>query len=627
MARTKTNFFLRTVRHAKNYGGAPVCAAINTAIIPFGPGHIVYLYIMLQQQPTGITENEPLSFDETVRRALSFCDTLPDDFAPYRAQLAELQTRLSGGRLHFAVLGQFNRGKSTFINALLGIKTLPASVLPLTSVPTIIEYGAEQQCRIRFTNGKDDLVVREPAELMESTLRQYVAEENNPKNKFHVRDVTVTCASDLLINGTVLIDTPGFGSTHLHNTKTTIDLLIECDAALFLLSADPPMTQAEMDFLRRVRERVPKLFFILNKVDLLTTSELDEVDRFIRGILTKELGFMSDTQLYHTSAIHGNRLGSGLDTVKKEVLDFMLHEKYFTLSEALQDKYAEATTSIKSLLEKRLTNLLAPLTSMKGEINAITTAIQSLGLELESQIKNCAEEKDLLNAKINLWTSENLESYSLSMKKALDVLLTDKYFPAEAASIASSMLPKHANDMGAQLLSVMLELANKSIRAIALHHALAFSNLQKRYAELMTGSNIEPHDPEKLAGQLEINPVAIRKAFNTDVEPWDTPQPQIMDIFRKKNIRFDAIREFYDPLCVTSVLESVDKAGTQARSAVDAAWKNVRTTIRAGYQEMINYLKMIHSTKQDKLDRDHAAVKEEIRFLRDKLKELKTLMY
>jgi GTPase Era involved in 16S rRNA processing len=581
---------------------------------------------MSAQQQANINENEPLSFDETVRRALAFCDSLPDDFAQYRAQLAELRTRLSDGRLHFAVLGQFNRGKSTFINSLLGIKALPASVLPLTSVPTVIEYGTEQMCKIRFTDGKEDLVVRDAAEVMEGTLRLYVAEESNPKNKFCVRDAVVSCKSDLLVNGTVLIDTPGFGSTHLHNTQTTLDLLIECDAALFLLSADPPMTQTEMEFLKHVKERVPKIFFILNKVDLLTPEGLDEVDRFIKNILCRDLGFPGDTALYRTSAIKGSDAASGLDAVKKQVLDFMIREKYFTLSEALRDKYAEATVAIRSLLENKLAALTAPLTCAKDEIGAITAAIQSLGLELESQIKSCAEEKEALDVKINTWTNENLNSYNMSMDRALDVLLTGKYFPTEAASIASSMLPKHANDMGARLLSVMLELANKSIRALALRHALAFSGLQKRYAELLRGSSIKPHEPEKLAGHLEIVITDYRKFFEAAPQSWDVPQPQVMDIFRKKSARFEAIREFYQPLCAESVAAIIAAAGKQARTTVDAAWENMRGTMHAGYQEMIDYLRQVHREKQEKLDRNQTAVRPEAAFLREKIGELKTLM-
>jgi GTP-binding protein EngB required for normal cell division len=581
----------------------------------------------------GFGEEEPVSFDETVRRALVFCDSLTEDFAHHRGLLAELQTRLSGGRLHFAVLGQFNRGKSTFINALLGMKSLPSSVLPLTSVPTLIEYGAAQSCKIRFIDGKNDLIVNNPAEI-ESTLRQYVAEENNPQNRFSVRDATVTCASELIVNGTVLIDTPGFGSTHLHNTKTTLDLLVECDAALFLLSADPPMTEAEMDFLRNVKERVPRIFFILNKIDLLTEQELDEVDRFIRGLLTRELGFPGDTPLYHTCAIKGIQadglvdldddgwIQSGLEAVKSEVLDFMVREKYFTLSEALQDKYREVMSAVRSQLEKKLEDKLAPFNNTRGDLNKITVAIQSLGLELESHTKKCADEKAALSAKINVWTGENLESYVMSMKKALGVLLSGKYIPIEAASIASTLLPKHANDLGGRLLLSMLEFANKPIRTLALNHALAFSNLQKRYADLLKDSGIAPLSPEKFVEQIDFNAAGRQNAFETE-ETWPQPQPQVTDIFRKKSARFETIREFYEPLCAEAVSKNISEAAKQVQAQIDVTWDSIYKSTTESYRQLIAYLKQLHKSKQALLEKDEMTAKPEVAFLRDKLKMCK----
>jgi GTP-binding protein EngB required for normal cell division len=583
-----------------------------------------------------LPDDEPLSFDETVKRALAFCETLPaGDFAPCRAQLAELQTRLSKGRLHFAVLGQFNRGKSTFINALLGIKALPTSVLPLTSVPTVIEYGAEKFCKIRFLDGREDLVIKDSDSEMENALRQYVAEENNPKNRYRVRDAAIACKSELLANGTILIDTPGFGSTHLHNTQTTLDLLIECDAALFLLSADPPMTQTELEFLRLVKERVPKLFFILNKVDLLAPPGLDEVDRFIKDLLCRELGFPINTPLYRTCAIKGESAEkadpadpdwaqSGLEAVREEVLDFMVKEKYFTLSEALSDKYDEAMGAAKALLEEKLNAKLAPLDKAKEDIAVITGAIQALSLELESEMKKSAEEKDALDAKINSRTKENTESYKESMKKALNVLLSDKYFPVEAAGIASTLLPKHANDLGAQLLGDILESANKSIRARALHHTLAYARLQKRYAEYLGGDATKQQSPEELIGRLEISTADCRKTFDRAAFP--VPHPQLTDIFRNKHARFEAIRLFYEPLCDESISENIQKADKQARELINKAWDEMRKTIKGSCDTLIGCLKLIHQTKQNALAEDEKEAKPEILFLRDKIKEIKTLI-
>jgi len=575
--------------------------------------------------------SEPRSFDEMVRDAIAFCEPLGEDFIYYRSQLSELKTRLSKGRLHFAVLGQFNRGKSTFINALLGMKTLPTSVLPLTSVPTIIEYGTKQSCKIRFLNEKEDLVVKDCAERIENTLRQFVAEESNPQNRFGVKDAIVTCDSSLLLNGTVLIDTPGFGSTHLHNTQTTLDLLAECDAALFLLSADPPMTQTEMDFLRQVKNYVPKLFFALNKVDLLTDDGLDEVDNFIKKILSRELGISDEIKLFHTSAKSAMQAAaqdlkdehwakSGIEELKKTVLNFMIREKYFTLSEALGGKYKEATGAVKALLEKKLNEKITPLENAQQILTALTEDIHAVSREQESVIKACAEKKNEMKERVSGWKNEHLKTHKLSIEKALELLLNGAYFPDEAASIAATVLPKHACDLGIQLLGSLVESANKAIRGLIINHTEALSHLQAQ----VSSENEEAPSSEKLISQLEIAAGDLRDIF--DSTPFPPPAPQMRDVFRKKILRLKAIEDYYAPLCEQRITQDIDKAVVHAENMIEAAWKNLQNTLWTPYQKLIDSTKLIHSSKQSQFEKEREEAKAEITFLKTKLNEINQIL-
>jgi Dynamin family len=73
--------------------------------------------------------------------------------SPLAGRLHVLRDRLSRERLQLAVLGQFKRGKSTFINALLGANLLPTGVIPLTAVATFISWRPEPLVVIRFHNG------------------------------------------------------------------------------------------------------------------------------------------------------------------------------------------------------------------------------------------------------------------------------------------------------------------------------------------------------------------------------------------------------------------------------------------------------------------------------------------
>jgi hypothetical protein len=95
--------------------------------------------------------------------------------------------------------------------------------------------------------------------------------------------------SSFLRRGVVLVDTPGIGSTHLKNTLVTYDFLSRIDAAIFVLSVDPPISQAEVEFLREVRNQVDRIFFVQNKIDYVTDEDKLEALRFSESIIENAL--------------------------------------------------------------------------------------------------------------------------------------------------------------------------------------------------------------------------------------------------------------------------------------------------------------------------------------------------
>jgi ribosome biogenesis GTPase A len=131
-----------------------------------------------------------------------------------REKLLSLEKKLASNELHLAVLGQMKRGKSSFINALLGAEVLPTGVLPVTAAITEIKYGPAPCAAILHTTGQRE-------EVGMSTLADYITEAGNPGNKRQVASVEIAYPSPFLESGMVIIDTPGIGSTHAHNTRTT----------------------------------------------------------------------------------------------------------------------------------------------------------------------------------------------------------------------------------------------------------------------------------------------------------------------------------------------------------------------------------------------------------------------
>jgi GTP-binding protein EngB required for normal cell division len=219
-------------------------------------------------------------------------------------KLRALRKRFEEGRLRVAVLGQFKRGKSTLLNALLGAPLLPTGVTPVTAISTFVEASDSTWVRVAFNGGKAPIVTSAAHEIP-SVLERHISEAQNPHNRLDVASVTIGVRSDFLDEGIVLVDTPGVGSTFVHNTAAAEAVLTECDAALFVLSADPPITEAEATYLDKVRRLIAKIFFVLNKVDLLDDGDKTVAEQFLAGVLAERCPAHSPQRIFSLSAKRG----------------------------------------------------------------------------------------------------------------------------------------------------------------------------------------------------------------------------------------------------------------------------------------------------------------------------------
>jgi hypothetical protein len=195
-----------------------------------------------------------------------------------RAQLAALLDRLDAARMRVLVAGEAKRGKSTLINALLGREVLPSGVTPLTAVTTTVRYGDDEHAEVRFRDGHDE---KHPL----AALTDLVTERGNPGNRRGIADVTVYLAAPVLAGGVELVDTPGTGSVFEWDTETAHEALRSMDAAVFVLTADPPVSASERDLLGQVAGLSVTTFAVLNKADHLDEDGLGEAVEFTRRVL------------------------------------------------------------------------------------------------------------------------------------------------------------------------------------------------------------------------------------------------------------------------------------------------------------------------------------------------------
>lgn len=224
---------------------------------------------------------------------------LVGDLLPEQAHeiLADGLRRLEQGRFHLVVVGEFKRGKSSLVNALLGEDVLPTGVVPTTSGVIVVRRGARRRLLVGFADEERERPLDE--------LATVATEDGNPRNVLGVTSIVVEVESRLLADGLCLIDTPGLGSTHLHNTEATMRFVPRADAALVVLAADQPLGSAERELIAQTAEFAPHLVFALNRVDLLDEEGARAARRFVLNGITDE-GRRGGADIFSVSARTGD---------------------------------------------------------------------------------------------------------------------------------------------------------------------------------------------------------------------------------------------------------------------------------------------------------------------------------
>src|SRR5215204_7226093 len=153
------------------------------------------------------------------------------------------------------IVGEFNAGKSAFINALLGSKVVTEGVTPTTAQINVLQYG--------------------------ETVERHVRESN-----LHV----ITAPSPLL-REIHIVDTPGTNAVIREHEAITADFVPRSDLVLFVTSADRPFTETERVFLEQVRGWGKKVVIVINKIDILDEAQVEEVRAFVAENARALLGF------------------------------------------------------------------------------------------------------------------------------------------------------------------------------------------------------------------------------------------------------------------------------------------------------------------------------------------------
>lgn len=279
--------------------------------------------------------------------------------------------RVMEGRYYVACVGQFKRGKSTLLNALMDRPVLATGVPPVTAVPTVIRYGKNPAARVRSQNG-------EWAKIPLNAVEEYVSGEKNPENRKGVTGVEIFVPLPLLAAGMCLVDTPGVGSVFSGNTAATREFLPQIDAAIVVIGADPPISHDELELAEAVAREASELIFVLNKADRSSAAERAAAIGFAKGVLRERLQ-KSDVVIFETSALeHLEHRGTGRDWPRLlEALNRMVETSgRLLVREAGERALRNATRRLLAVLEEERGALERPLAESERRVAVLREAVK-----------------------------------------------------------------------------------------------------------------------------------------------------------------------------------------------------------------------------------------------------------
>ncbi|NJS11921.1 MAG: dynamin [Microcoleus sp. CSU_2_2] len=449
---------------------------------------------------------------------------------------------LRKGVFRLLVLGDMKRGKSTFLNALIGENLLPSDVNPCTALLTVLRFGSEKKVTVYF---KEDC---RPEQLDFNTFKQkYTINPDEAKkleleNKSafpNVSHAIVEYPLPLLEKGIEIVDTPGLNDTEARN-EISLSYINNCHAVLFVFRASQPCTLEERRYLENyIKGRGLTVFFLINAwdeireglIDREDTEEFQEAEIRLRKVFRTNIGeycqvngqdIYSD-RVFEVSSLKALRLrvkdsnaaleGTGFPEFIGAINTFLTKERAIaeirqarTLARLGYDRVREAVQRRIPLLEEDITELKQRITSVEpefGKLNEIRDRFQEeIKITRDRKSKSVADsfkayilnlgnsfDSDFLRYQPEISFFDSLESgkrdsFNAAFKKAFEQYINDKISAWELTAEA-------------EIREAFAQLAKSAASYSASYTQITDSMTEKLIGQKMyTGTKIDSEDSD-----------------------------------------------------------------------------------------------------------------------------------
>jgi GTP-binding protein EngB required for normal cell division len=253
-------------------------------IVPDSPDKKILEHYFLEKQRINANIQKIEDFIPTVEADEEYQSFMISKFG----EIVSDARNMNNNEYPIAVLANWNNGKSTFLNALIGEDILPMKNKSYTSEITTIKYGEEPKIITEFKDGeREETLLTES--LTSNILIDYVTTDGTSLKDREIEQITIEYPLDICKEGIVLIDTPGVNSINDTHDTVTFSIIPNAKAIIMLVKSDSAGGKDDVEFLKRILPgRNPEEFdviFVINKADTVNEQELEDAKESLENAL------------------------------------------------------------------------------------------------------------------------------------------------------------------------------------------------------------------------------------------------------------------------------------------------------------------------------------------------------
>ena len=439
-----------------------------------------------------------------------------------------LKERVQADNFKVLVIGEFKRGKSTFINAMLGAEILPAYAKPCTAIINEIKWGDSRRALLHYKSSENGLI-RPAEEVPIEQIEEYVVIHDGMNESEAVRGnrykkVELFWPLELCRNGVEIVDSPGLNE-HNNRQEVTMDYLPNVDAVLFILSCEALASKSELDVINNMLRSTghEDIFFICNRFNMIRRREQESIKQYGLAKLAP-LTKRGAERVFFISAldalegrIDGDEArveSSGVPLVERELENFLANDRgqvkllrpAMELKRAIQEarrviperegllqidlktleaRYADAQKPLRQL-EKERQNIVQRISNFREDMKEVTRQkVRTFYNDVADKIDQWVEEYEIKEP-INLFSPDIIK-----MQPALERVIN------ELTSYLSNRVEGEFTNWQRQELQMFLESRLEALMRELDERAQAFvSQVDKVRLEVIAGNSTATSDVE-----------------------------------------------------------------------------------------------------------------------------------